>query len=184
MCKPGKSELLGHLTPHRRVVAGLGFHQAAHILLRGLRGEEVADRATEFVVFGGKRETHGAASLVVGRPESSAGGHGRYNTINVLYVSRNRVQGNRRGRHVEMSTDYIDEVKTWLSENWDPDLTVGQWWERLGMAGWSAPNFPAEWYGHGASGADNAEIQRTIREFGAVGTTRRFGSAARRARPS
>ena len=37
------------------------------------------------------------------------------------------------------STALVDEVRTWLDENWDPDLTVAQWWERLGLAGWSAP---------------------------------------------
>ena len=31
--------------------------------------------------------------------------------------------------------DITGEVKAWLEENWDPDLTVGEWWERLGTAG-------------------------------------------------
>ena len=22
------------------------------------------------------------------------------------------------------------EVRAWLAENWDPEITVGQWWER------------------------------------------------------
>ena len=29
-------------------------------------------------------------------------------------------------------TDLVDELRDWLEENWDPDLTVGEWWERLG----------------------------------------------------
>ena len=29
-------------------------------------------------------------------------------------------------------TDAVAEVKAWLEENWDPDLTVAEWWERLG----------------------------------------------------
>ena len=33
----------------------------------------------------------------------------------------------------------MDELQDWLEENWDPDLTVGEWWERLGMSGWAAP---------------------------------------------
>src|SRR5690606_5472023 len=40
------------------------------------------------------------------------------------------------------STDVVDEVRAWLEENWDPDLTVGEWWERLGLAGWAAPGLP------------------------------------------
>ena len=42
------------------------------------------------------------------------------------------------------STDLVDEIRTWLEENWDPDLTVGEWWERLGLAGWAAPALPDE----------------------------------------
>ena len=38
--------------------------------------------------------------------------------------------------------DVIDELQAWLDDNWDPELTVGEWWERLGMAGWSAPSLP------------------------------------------
>src|SRR5690606_15661914 len=35
------------------------------------------------------------------------------------------------------SGDIITELRDWLRDNWDPDLTVGQWWERLGNDGWS-----------------------------------------------
>ena len=42
------------------------------------------------------------------------------------------------------ATDLVDELRTWLEENWDPDLTVGEWWERLGLAGWAAPTLPDE----------------------------------------
>ena len=31
-------------------------------------------------------------------------------------------------------TDPVSEVKQWLADNWDPDLTVGEWWEKLGTA--------------------------------------------------
>ena len=68
-----------------------------------------------------------------------------------------------------MTTDPVSEIKAWLEENWDPDLTVREWWERLGMSGWAAPTFPAEWYGKGLSNAENLQVQRTIREFGALG---------------
>ena len=29
--------------------------------------------------------------------------------------------------------DPVAEVTAWLEENWDPELTVGEWWERLGL---------------------------------------------------
>ena len=43
----------------------------------------------------------------------------------------------------------MDELQSWLDDNWDPDLTVGEWWERLGMSGWAAPLLPVESYGRG-----------------------------------
>ena len=26
-----------------------------------------------------------------------------------------------------------EEAETWFRENWDPELTVAEWWERLGV---------------------------------------------------
>jgi alkylation response protein AidB-like acyl-CoA dehydrogenase len=45
--------------------------------------------------------------------------------------------------------DVRAEVKAWIDQNWDPDLTVGQWWELLAGGGWCAPTWPEEWYGRG-----------------------------------
>jgi alkylation response protein AidB-like acyl-CoA dehydrogenase len=67
------------------------------------------------------------------------------------------------------STDLVDELRSWLEENWDPDLTVGQWWERLGLAGWAAPMLPADSYGRGLSRGDAMVVADTIARFGAVG---------------
>jgi alkylation response protein AidB-like acyl-CoA dehydrogenase len=66
------------------------------------------------------------------------------------------------------SGELIVELKGWLEENWDPDLTVGEWWERLGLAGWAAPTWPTEWYGKGLSRSEGVRVQRTISEFGAL----------------
>jgi alkylation response protein AidB-like acyl-CoA dehydrogenase len=65
--------------------------------------------------------------------------------------------------------DVQEEVTAWLKENWDPGLTVGEWWERLGLSGWAAPSWPEEWYGKGLSPRDSVTVQRTIAEFGALG---------------
>jgi alkylation response protein AidB-like acyl-CoA dehydrogenase len=63
----------------------------------------------------------------------------------------------------------LDEIRTWLEDNWDPDLTVAQWWERLGLAGWSAPGLATNAYGHGLSRNDAVAVQNEIAEFGALG---------------
>jgi alkylation response protein AidB-like acyl-CoA dehydrogenase len=75
----------------------------------------------------------------------------------------------RKNGVVAPADDVTAEVKDWLSEHWDPDLTVGQWWERLGNAGWSAPSLPPDCFGKGLSRDDSIRVQRAIAEFGALG---------------
>lgn len=67
------------------------------------------------------------------------------------------------------SDEVVAELTEWLEKNWDPDLTVAEWWERLGLAGWSAPGLPANAYGRGLSRNDTVRVQETIAEFGALG---------------
>jgi alkylation response protein AidB-like acyl-CoA dehydrogenase len=67
------------------------------------------------------------------------------------------------------SDDVLDELHAWLEENWDPDLTVGEWWERLGLSGWAAPGLPTNAYGKGLSRNDSVRVQSAIAEFGALG---------------
>src|SRR5947209_13545799 len=64
--------------------------------------------------------------------------------------------------------DVTAEVNAWLEENWDPDLTVGEWWERLGTSGWAAPTWPSEWYGQGLSRAEATRVSQVIGSFGAL----------------
>ncbi|MEX0874148.1 MAG: acyl-CoA dehydrogenase family protein [Actinomycetota bacterium] len=65
--------------------------------------------------------------------------------------------------------DLIAELRAWLEDNWDPDLTVGDWWERLGLASWSAPSLPENAYGRGLARGDAARIAQEIGRFGALG---------------
>jgi len=65
--------------------------------------------------------------------------------------------------------DVIDDLNTFLEAEWDPDLSVGDWWERLGKAGWSAPALPEDAYGKGLSRNDAGRIALRISEFGALG---------------
>jgi alkylation response protein AidB-like acyl-CoA dehydrogenase len=34
-----------------------------------------------------------------------------------------------------------DDVRRWLAEHWDPELTVDDWWRLAAAAGWTAPQF-------------------------------------------
>jgi alkylation response protein AidB-like acyl-CoA dehydrogenase len=67
------------------------------------------------------------------------------------------------------STDAVEEVRAWLEENWDPDLTVAEWWERLGLSGWAAPGLPEHAYGKGLNRNDSVAVQGVIADFGALG---------------
>jgi alkylation response protein AidB-like acyl-CoA dehydrogenase len=66
------------------------------------------------------------------------------------------------------SDDPVAEVKSWLAENWDPDLTVAEWWDRLGTSGWGVPTWPVEWFGKGLSRAEGVRVQQAIADFGAL----------------
>ena len=74
------------------------------------------------------------------------------------------------------STDQVlEELHDWLSSKWDPELTVGAWWERLGLAGWSAPSLPTNAYGRGLNRNDGVRIAQAIAEFGALGAPNGLG---------
>lgn len=66
------------------------------------------------------------------------------------------------------TTSFVDELRNWLDDNWNPDLTVAQWWERLGMSGWAAPILPLDRYGRGLTQSDALVVQGTLSEFGAL----------------
>ncbi|HET6953372.1 MAG TPA: acyl-CoA dehydrogenase family protein [Acidimicrobiales bacterium] len=65
-------------------------------------------------------------------------------------------------------SDVVAEVKDWLAENWDPDLTVAEWWERLGTSGWAVPTWSPDAFGKGLSRADGVRVQNAIAAFGAL----------------
>jgi alkylation response protein AidB-like acyl-CoA dehydrogenase len=68
-----------------------------------------------------------------------------------------------------MSTDAVTaELQDWLTANWDPDLTVAQWWERLGLSGWAAPGLPSNAYGKDLSRSDAVRVSQQIGAFGAL----------------
>jgi alkylation response protein AidB-like acyl-CoA dehydrogenase len=65
--------------------------------------------------------------------------------------------------------DVTAELATWLDQHWDPDLTVGDWWGRLGAAGWAAPTLPLGRYGRGVGASDGVRVQEAIARYGALG---------------
>ncbi len=39
-------------------------------------------------------------------------------------------------------TDLVVDAKEWFAANWDPELTLGEWWKRLGESGYGFPTWP------------------------------------------
>lgn len=61
------------------------------------------------------------------------------------------------------------EVRQWLEENWDPNLSLVEWRDKLADSGWGQPTWPTEYYGRGMSEADAAIVTEEFNRVGAVG---------------
>ena len=67
------------------------------------------------------------------------------------------------------TTETIDlDVHGWLDANWDPTLTVGEWWKRLADARLAHPTLPEPW-GRDWSRDETAQLVRGMVERKALG---------------
>ena len=76
----------------------------------------------------------------------------------------------------EIDTDDIDDptniassAHEWFETNWDPDLTLGEWWQRLAQSGYGFPTWPKERYGLGLDRHDAPLVNAARRSVGALG---------------
>ena len=51
----------------------------------------------------------------------------------------------------EQSSAVLEEYRSFVDEYWDPDISLGDWWQRLVEHRWGAVTWPPEWYGRGLS---------------------------------
>lgn len=68
--------------------------------------------------------------------------------------------------------DVRAEVRTWLEANWDPNLGLVEWREKLIESGWGAPTWPTEWFGKGYSDSIGRAIDEEFDKIGAVTVAR------------
>jgi len=61
------------------------------------------------------------------------------------------------------------EAENWFRENWDPEITLGEWWTRLAESGWGFPTWPEDRYGRGIDSHDAPLVGKARREAGALG---------------
>ncbi len=43
--------------------------------------------------------------------------------------------------------DVRSSARRWFEANWDPDLDLATWWERLADSGYAPRTWPTEWHG-------------------------------------
>ena len=67
------------------------------------------------------------------------------------------------------TTKIRQEAEAWFRANWDPDLTLGEWWTLLADSGWGQPTWPLGRGGRGLSSDDAAEVVAARRAVGALG---------------
>ena len=61
------------------------------------------------------------------------------------------------------------EVSEWVDANWDPDMTVGKWWERLARSGWGFPTWPTRWSGRGLGPDGLSVVSEVFGDHGVLG---------------
>jgi len=61
-----------------------------------------------------------------------------------------------------------EEALSWLTTNWDPALSVRDWWARLADSGWGFPSWPTEWFGRGLSADATAGVRSAYAAAGVL----------------
>ena len=70
----------------------------------------------------------------------------------------------------ELTADSVRaEVRAFVAEAWDPDLTVSSWWAALAEAGWAVPTWPAAWLGRDLPRELASVVTAELRASGAIG---------------
>jgi len=62
-----------------------------------------------------------------------------------------------------------DEAMQWFQRNWDPDLTLGEWWKALAESGWAVPTWPSNRFGRGVTSDEAKDVRSARSAAGAVG---------------
>lgn len=64
------------------------------------------------------------------------------------------------------------EVRAWLERNWDPNLGLVEWRNKLIDSGWGAPHWPKAWYGRDLPDGLLPIIDEEFERIGAVGVAK------------
>ena len=64
------------------------------------------------------------------------------------------------------------EVRAWLEANWNPDLGLVEWRNKLADSGWGAPHWPTAWHGRDLPVGLVPVVEEEFRRIGAVGVAK------------
>ncbi len=64
------------------------------------------------------------------------------------------------------------EVRAWLAANWDPEMSLVTWRNKLADSGWGMPQWPEAWYGRGLPVALARVVEEEFAAVGAVGAAK------------
>ncbi len=68
--------------------------------------------------------------------------------------------------------DVRAEVRTWLEANWDPEMSLVAWRNKLVDSGWGMPQWPEAWHGRGVPVGLVRAVEEEFARIGAVGVAR------------
>ena len=66
------------------------------------------------------------------------------------------------------NSELWDEVVSWLQHNWDPNLSVDEWWQAVAKAGWTAPHLSAEQGGRGLTRRSPTTVRSAFAAHGSL----------------
>jgi len=69
-------------------------------------------------------------------------------------------------------TDVRAEVRAWLAANWDPEMSLVAWRNKLVDSGWGMPHWPEAWYGRGLPLGLVRAVEEECARIGAVGVAK------------
>jgi len=64
------------------------------------------------------------------------------------------------------------EVRAWLEANWNPELGLVEWRNRLIDSGWGVPSWPKAWFGRELPMALEMVVEEEMQRIGAVGVAK------------
>ncbi len=65
--------------------------------------------------------------------------------------------------------DLIDEVGAWVDDNWNLDMPLADWWQRLSDSGLAFPQWPENYGGRGLNAAAAAAVLQALASRGVIG---------------